>query len=201
MKPQMNVGGMMGLMSWVKGDRPAATGPQDAVSEDTLRRTVTALAERVGRLGIESVEIDGRVDTVHAQATSRTEKMASMVEAVHSLSGANTRIGDAAESTHKNATEAATCMEETRATVKVALDAILELVDGVGQIESSCRKSSLAGTCLPGFQTVNDVAKQTNLLALNASIEAARAGKLVAALPWWQITSRTCQPRPRARCK
>ncbi len=165
-------------MFWVKSDRPVATGPQDAVSEDTLRRTVTALAERVGRLGIESVEIDGRVDTVHARATSRTEKMASMVEAVHSLSGANTRIGDAAESTHKNATEAATCMEETRATVKVALDAILELVDGVGQIEAKLPEilTSLEHVSQVS-KTVNDVAKQTNLLALNASIEAARAGE------------------------
>nr|WP_233179142.1 methyl-accepting chemotaxis protein [Aquitalea palustris] len=69
-------------------------------------------------------------------------------------------------------------MEETRATVKVALDAILELVDGVGQIEAKLPEilTSLEHVSQVS-KTVNDVAKQTNLLALNASIEAARAGE------------------------
>jgi len=157
---------------------PSAAMMLGGVSDAVLRPTVVAIADRAGRLGIESVEIDGRVDTVCQRAVSRSEKMASMVNAIRSMSGSNVRIGDAAESTRQTTAQVAGMMEETRSTVKVALDAILHMVDGVGHIEAKLPEILESLNRVADIsKTVNDIAKQTNLLALNASIEAARAGE------------------------
>jgi methyl-accepting chemotaxis protein len=153
---------------------PPATPPEPNTE---LRRMVTAIADHAGRVGIESVEIDGRVDTVRQRAVDRAGKMTEVASAVHSLAEANVRMGDAAEDTRQTAAEVAKTMDEARATVKVALDAILNLVEGVAQIEAklpeileSLKQVTQVST------TISDIASQTNLLALNATIEAARAG-------------------------
>ncbi|WP_036666294.1 methyl-accepting chemotaxis protein [Paludibacterium yongneupense] len=171
----------MGLLPWFLGGKKTNApdlNPQGGVVISALLPTMTAVSERVGRLGIESVEIDGRVDLVCERAVSRSEEMTSMVDAIHSLSDSNVRIGDAAESTRKTTAQVSDLMDETRSTVKVALDSILNLVDGVGHIEAKLPEILESLNQVAAIsKTVNDIASQTNLLALNASIEAARAGE------------------------
>ncbi len=157
---------------------------QDSFSAEAPQRersglwsAVQAMAERVGRLGIESAEIAGRVDQVNTRALSDQEKLEAVVGTIHSMSVANERIGEAAELTRVATNNVAEAMDVTRGQVKASLETILGLVEGVGHIEAQ----------LPSLQTsleqvsrvsydIKKIADQTNMLALNATIEAARAG-------------------------
>lgn len=143
-----------------------------------LWATIRAMAERVGRLGVESAEIDGRVEQVHHRAASRRDHLAAVVKAVHAVSAANIRISDAAGVTKEATVKVSSTMEEARGTVKAALETILGLVEGVGQIEGKLPdlQQSLEQVSRVS-QDIKKIAEQTNLLALNATIEAARAGE------------------------
>ncbi len=154
------------------GAPSAGGGP---VSESA---TVGAMAECVGRLGIEAADIAGRVDQVTRRAVAQKDRLARMVEATNAMARSNEQIGVAADVAKRAAGSVVAAMEDSRAVVKAALGTILGLVDGVGTIEAQ----------LPGLQDalgqvarvtkdIKQVASQTNLLALNATIEAARAGE------------------------
>ena len=184
----------MALASWLsaRGRRPApaeAAGPAAVAAERAdekpedqatkgLWATVRAMAERVGRLGIEVTEIDGRIEQVAGRTRSQSELVGSTDAAVRKMSEANARITEAAQATNQTARAVSQAMNDARSTVKTALQTILGLVDGVAMVEAK----------LPGLQEsleqvskvskdIKKIADQTNLLALNATIEAARAGE------------------------
>ncbi|MDR3515823.1 MAG: methyl-accepting chemotaxis protein [Azospirillaceae bacterium] len=153
---------------------PGTTTP----TSSGLWATIRAMAERVGRLGTESAEIDGRIEQIRSRALAGKDTLHQVVAGIHSMSEANSAISTAAEATRNTTTSVAGRMDEARITVKSALETILGLVDGVGHIEAK----------LPDLQRsleqvsrvskdIEKIAKQTNLLALNATIEAARAGE------------------------
>jgi methyl-accepting chemotaxis protein len=158
----------------IEGDqaKPAQTN-----DESILRRAIGAMAERVGRLGIEAADIVGKVEDVTKRAADQKERLAEVVDAAQTMAKSNGHIVEATTHTQDTAAQVGVAMGETRTTFKAALDTILGLVDGVGQIEAK----------LPGLQEslsqvskvardIKQIAGQTNLLALNATIEAARAG-------------------------
>ncbi|MBV8612282.1 MAG: methyl-accepting chemotaxis protein, partial [Acetobacteraceae bacterium] len=160
---------------------PNATGEADTPAPDTPpaggapadhSATIGAMAECVGRLGIEAADIAGRVDQVTRRAVAQKERLDRMVEATGAMARSNEGIGVAADVTRRAAGGGVAAMQDSRAVVKAALATILGLVDSVGSIEAQ----------LPGLQgalgqvakvtkDIKEVAGQTNLLALNATIE------------------------------
>ena len=161
----------------IAGDQDQATSAR-ADNAPGLWRAIRAMAERVGRLGIEAADIAGKVEDVTKRASSQKERLAKVVSATRTMAEANGQIVESTTRTKDTAAQVGAAMEETRATFKAALGTILGLVDGVGQIEAK----------LPGLQEslgqvskvardIKQIASQTNLLALNATIEAARAGE------------------------
>jgi methyl-accepting chemotaxis protein len=145
---------------------------------EVLWTAVRAMAERVGRLGVEAAEIDGRIGQIRQRAIDRKDKMLAVVQAIHSLSASNIGIGQAAEATRAATGAVAGAMEEARTTVKTALQTILGLVEGVTQIEGKLPdlQQSLEQVSKVS-KDIKKIAGQTNMLALNATIEAARAGE------------------------
>ena len=153
----------------------------DAVSRadgPDLLKTVSAMAEHVGRLGISAADINGRVDDISGRAGKQKEKLAEVVSATHIMAEANAHIASEASKAMGVTRVVGATVESAQATVGTALQTIVGLVDGVTGIEEK----------LPGLQSsltqVSQVAKdikkiagQTNMLALNATIEAARAGE------------------------
>ena len=154
----------------------AATG--ETSKAPGLWRTVKAMAEHVGRLGVSAADINGRVDDVSARAHNSKAKMSEVVESTRFMAEANARIAsEAAQAVNASGTVGRS-VESAQDTVGQALNTIIGLVDGVGAIE----------TKLPGLQNslvqvsgvaqgIKKIAGQTNMLALNATIEAARAGE------------------------
>jgi methyl-accepting chemotaxis protein len=143
-----------------------------------IQKTISAMAERVGRLGIEAVEIDGRVDQVRQRVESRKDQLTKVVQAIHDMSRSNSHITETAEVTRSAMSSVASAMGEARQTSQAALDTVVRLVDGVTKIETKLPdlQHSL-GQVAKVSQDIQKIAKQTNLLALNATIEAARAGE------------------------
>jgi methyl-accepting chemotaxis protein len=157
---------------------------QDSLAAETPNRertglwnTVQAMAERVGRLGIESAEIAGRIDQVSKRAVSDQDKLDAVVGTIHSMSQANASIGEAAEVTRVATNAVSEAMDATRNQVKASLETILGLVEGVGHIEAQLPdlQTSLEQVSRVSYD-IKKIADQTNMLALNATIEAARAG-------------------------
>ncbi|MCJ2057982.1 methyl-accepting chemotaxis protein [Methylobacterium sp. J-048] len=142
-----------------------------------LLHTIQAMAERVGRLGIESADISGRIDQVTERAERQQDQLVAVTGAVQAMAEANARIAEAAVTTREASTQVSAAMEQSRGTVRSALETINGLVVSIGQVEGK----------LPGLRDsldrvssvsrdIKKIAGQTNLLALNATIEAARAG-------------------------
>ena len=159
-------------------DAPAPDTPPAGGAPASHAATIGAMAECVGRLGIEAADIAGRVDQVTRRAVAQKERLARMVEATGAMARSNEGIGVAADVTQRATGGVVAAMQDSRAVVKAALATILGLVDSVASIEAQ----------LPGLQgalgqvakvtkDIKEVADQTNLLALNATIEAARAGE------------------------
>jgi methyl-accepting chemotaxis protein len=160
---------------------PAGEGTRTSAFDEAgpeIQKTIRAMAERVGRLGIETVEIDGRVDQVLSRADDRKRQLGKVVQAIHDMTKSNVHITKTAEVTRDTMATVASAMSEARRTSQAALDTVVQLVDGVSKIETKLPdlQHSL-GQVANVSQDIHKIAKQTNLLALNATIEAARAGE------------------------
>ena len=149
-----------------------------AVGTDGLLKTITAMAEHVGRLGVSAADINGRVDDISARAAHQKEKLSEVVNATQIMAEANARIASEASQAMAVTGTVGQSVQSAEATVGTALNTIIGLVDGVSGIEAK----------LPGLQSsliqvshvakdIKKIAGQTNMLALNATIEAARAGE------------------------
>ena len=149
-----------------------------AAAAPGLWRTIKAMAEHVGRLGVNAADINGRVDDITARANHQKQKLTEVVDATRIMAEANARIASEANQAMDISGTVGQSVESAEATVGVALKTISGLVDGVSGIEAK----------LPGLQNslvqvssvaqgIKKIAGQTNMLALNATIEAARAGE------------------------
>ncbi|VEB41002.1 Aspartate chemoreceptor protein [Chromobacterium violaceum] len=117
-----------------------------------------------------------------------------------SLSVAAQHIHSTSQMLAQSASQQASGLEETSASVQQMSNSINQTNDNARLTESMAEKAS--GEAAEGGQAVqqtiramreiadkisivDDIAYQTNLLALNAAIEAARAGEHGKASPWW----------------
>ncbi|MFD2235391.1 methyl-accepting chemotaxis protein [Phaeospirillum tilakii] len=177
--PTANASPSLPVEPVVAAPRPAEpVGGGHGLDSDTIQRTIKAMAERVGRLGVEAIEIDGRVDQVAARGLSRKQDLETVVRSVHEMAEANVRINDLSVATKTAMGSVAGAMDEARATSQAALHTIEGLVEGIGHIEGKLPdlQKSLSEVAAVS-KDIQKIAGQTNLLALNATIEAARAGE------------------------
>lgn len=116
-----------------------------------------------------------QVTTSSSQVASASEALAQgSTEQASAIEQITASIGDVAERTNKNATqanEAAQLMEQAIENVKKGNTEMQEMVLAMKDINTSSESISKI------IKVIDDIAFQTNILALNAAVEAARAGE------------------------
>lgn len=143
-----------------------------------LGRYVEALAKRAGTLGVEAADMAGRAEDIAEQVHRQADALTEMRGQVQDMAASNRQILDETGQAESDIRTSHQRMTQAQAAIKVALDDVLSLTDGITRIEQR----------LPGLEQSLDqvgrvsadierIARQTNLLALNATIEAARAGE------------------------
>ena len=116
-----------------------------------------------------------QVTTSSSQVASASEALAQgSTEQASAIEQITASIGDVAERTNKNASqanEAAQLMEQAIENVKKGNAEMEEMVLAMKDINASSESISKI------IKVIDDIAFQTNILALNAAVEAARAGE------------------------
>ena len=116
-----------------------------------------------------------QVTTSSSQVASASEALAQgSTEQASAIEQITASIGDVAERTNKNASqanEAAQLMEQAIENVKKGNAEMEEMVLAMQDINTSSESISKI------IKVIDDIAFQTNILALNAAVEAARAGE------------------------
>ncbi len=145
--------------------------------EERIEQLISAVADDVGKLGIEITDVAGNVDNVALRTQGQTKSFAEIRNSADRISEIERSLTETAKTTYSSARAAAEKMADSSDQVGRALEDIRDLVQLVTDAEAR----------LAGFQdalervskvaaSIEGIAKQTNLLALNATIEAARAG-------------------------
>lgn len=127
------------------------------------RNALSHISEAANQVLISASEVSGASD---ALARGSTEQ-ASAIEQI------TASMDDIAEKTKMNAKEAtcaASMMEETMSAVKEGNAKMQEMMQAMSDINHSSESISKI------IKVIDDIAFQTNILALNAAVEAARAG-------------------------
>lgn len=155
-----------------------SAGQLAVASQADLNTYVGALAERAGTLGVEAADMAGRAEDIAEQVHRQADALTEMQGQVQGMASSNRQILDETGQAEADIRTSHQRMTQAQAAIKVALDDVLSLTDGIARIEQR----------LPGLEQSLDqvarvstdierIARQTNLLALNATIEAARAGE------------------------
>jgi len=161
------------------GIEPAsAVDLSQQTAEIEVEELIRALAQRVGKLGINSADIAGRIEDVSKRIAAQSEMLVAVGEATSAMEGSNGRIAATAAETKDAAGAMTERMRNSQSAIKQGMADVFALVESTGRVEQQ----------LPGLQTslarvgkateeIETIARATNMLALNATIEAARAGE------------------------
>ena len=139
--------------------------------ESEVDDLIRALAERVGKLGINSADIAGRIEDVSKRIASQTEVLAAIGEATATMETTNGKIAASAAATKDATQDMADRMQQSQAAIKTAMEDVFGLVESTGRVEQQ----------LPGLQNslervgkatqeIETIARATNMLALNATM-------------------------------
>lgn len=153
-------------------------GAAEGGSSEQYLAIIQEVAARSGELGVEVVDVAGKVDDVSHRMQNQASICERIQESAEQMSRANQTVDQAARNAQEVATAAHEDVQQSHDTIESSVQDIQELIGSVGEIaaqlngleEALSRVSKVA-------KGIGDIAKQTNLLALNASIEAARAGE------------------------
>ncbi len=183
-----------GTFGQVKDDANATSEKLSAIIED-VGRVLSGLAsgdlsQRITR------DAEGTFDQVKNDANTTCERLGSIIEEVRAaadaLTGAANQVSATAQSLSQAASEQASGVEGTTASVEVMSASITQNSDNAKVTNSMATKASREATdggsavtqtvsamkqIAQKISIVDDIAYQTNLLALNAAVEAARAGE------------------------
>ena len=114
-----------------------------STTEGEIDELIRALAQRVGKLGINSADIAGRIEDVSKRIAAQTEMLAAAGEATSTMEASNGRIAAAAAETKDAARDMAERMTSSQSAIKQGMDDVFALVESTGRVERQ----------LPGLQT------------------------------------------------
>ena len=170
-----------------------------AVMAQNLHRMSESLKDVIRHVNTTSINVSETAHDFSAMAEetnasvgafrSNIDEMGANLEALDSVSDqisvAVKEVALGAQTTADKGTDIAKKVDAATTAGDAGMSAVHNVVDGIGRVAASSRRSATAVTELgnsarqiQGFVSqISGIADQTNLLALNAAIEAARAGE------------------------
>jgi methyl-accepting chemotaxis protein len=145
--------------------------------EPEQREALQRFANEAGGLGIQVVEVIGKVEDVATHITHQSELMGSVERRMTSLGEETSNIVVTASRSQALSEEAVTAMTASKAEIGRSLDDITQLTD---MVVAGMERINTLQTALQQVgrvaASIDSIARMTNMLALNATIEAVRAG-------------------------
>ena len=130
-----------------------------------------ALKSSVDRLAATSARVKNASGQVSGASQHLAEGTSQQAAGIQETSSSLEEMASMTRANSDNAAQADTLMNQTKAVVKEAGEAMAELAASMDRIGQSGRE---IGNIV---KSIDEIAFQTNLLALNAAVEAARAGE------------------------
>ncbi|SCA56018.1 putative methyl-accepting chemotaxis protein [Candidatus Terasakiella magnetica] len=147
--------------------------------KDNVQSAVQQIAQDVGSLAIEVVDVAANVDMVSNRVASQVEGFKTLETATREVVGSNVEIAGSSIRLQEETSQRKIEIEDTKHTAQASLDEIRQLIEEVSGINGEMGELNEAlDTVGKVAKEISIIASQTKLLALNATIEAARAGKL-----------------------
>ncbi|CAA7613895.1 methyl-accepting chemotaxis protein [Magnetospirillum sp. SS-4] len=135
-------------------------------------------ANEAGGLGIQVVEVIGRVEDVTRHVGHQSSLMATIQDRMTALKTETASIAETAGRSHSLAVDAAAAMGVSKEEIVRSIDDITQLTDMVvagmeriGTLQEALHRVGRVAA------SIEAIARSTNMLALNATIEAVRAGE------------------------
>ena len=137
-----------------------------------------ALGGRLSELRASGQGVAGHAGEIRARIADQGSRTARGLEATEALAGATAAMVADARDAAATSRGAGTLAAENRASMREALERLVELRDFVdGEARELASLARASGRISALVSTIHEIAEQTNLLALNAAIEASRAGE------------------------
>jgi len=145
--------------------------------EADIRSTVVKAAERVGDLGMRTLDLQADIAELADRVTDQAAMLETLEEAAIDLARSSDQVEQKVEDARAQAATARSVVETSSQQLATASHNVLDLIDQVSRIHHGLGafNDALASVGKTS-KLIGAIAGQTNLLALNATIEAARAG-------------------------
>lgn len=140
---------------------------------------VRKIADRAGKFSLEVTDIAASIETVSHQLGEQNGQLCVLDEAARDMAGSNGQILEATAAARAAGSTARDQIDDSRARLDQALQAIgflIDLTDSIVSVAAGLEKALEKVDDAAG--RISAISRQTNLLALNAKIEATRAGNM-----------------------
>ena len=143
----------------------------------SIEQTVVRAAERVGDLGIRTLDLQADISELADRVTDQAKTIEALGKAAVGLAMHGDVIEAKIDIAVAQAATARTVVDDSSQQLASSSRNVLDLIEQVSRIHMGLGGFNDAlSTVSHASQIISTIASQTNLLALNATIEAARAG-------------------------
>jgi methyl-accepting chemotaxis protein len=146
-------------------------GRQQAALFEAFAQMTINMNEVLSQVVDASTQVNAGAVQIADAAESLSQGATQSAASLEEIGGSMAHIGNQARHNAEKAHHANRIAVETRKTVERGNSSMGEMVEAMGDINTSSRQIARI------IKTIDDIAFQTNLLALNAAVEAARAGR------------------------
>jgi methyl-accepting chemotaxis protein len=147
------------------------------IAGQTIEETVVKTAERVGDLGLRTLDLQADISELAERVTDQAKTIETLGKAAVGLAMHGDVIESKIDIAVAQAATARAVVEDSSQQLSSSSRNVLELIEQVSRIHMGLGGFNEAlSTVSHASQIISTIASQTNLLALNATIEAARAG-------------------------
>ena len=159
-------------------DEISATGRAFNALVGSLRFSMQAVQEQIGRVEQASAKVLRESATVRSSAAQQSDEAVSTSAGMEQLSASVTHIAEKTADTAMTAARARDEASAGEAQIQGLVDQMNRIADSVSGASRTIQALGVRSQEITHIvKTIKDIADQTNLLALNAAIEAARAGE------------------------